>query len=82
MNLKKSLPDLERYFSEVGNSPETINHAIKRAALLVATSCAHTEGLEAEDIEKIAFPLTYLSEIIDIIDRYEDEKLGDDNNKA
>lgn len=82
MNIKKSLPELEKYFNEEGNSPETINHWIKRAALLVATSCAHTEGLTAEDIENIAFPLQFLSEIIDIIDRYEDEEQRDDNDKA
>ena len=73
MNIKKSVNDLERYFREAGNSPETINHYVKEAALTIATVCAHPSDMTAEDLEKIALPLNYLSEIIDIIDKYEEE---------
>lgn len=73
MNIKKSVNDLESYFREAGNSPETINHYVKEAALTIATVCAHPADMTAEDLEKIALPLNYLSEIIDIIDKYEEE---------
>ena len=72
MNIKKSLNELEAYFHEEGNTPEVINHNIKRASLLIATMCAHPSGISTEDLEQIALPLATLSEIIDIIDKYED----------
>ena len=74
MNIKKSISELERYFHEEGNSPETISHHVRDAALAIATVCAHPADITADDLEKIALPLNYLSEIIDIIDKYEDEK--------
>lgn len=74
MNIGKSIDELERYFHEEGNSPETINHLVKEAALAIATVCAHPADITADDLEKIALPLNYLSEIIDIIDKYEDEE--------
>ncbi len=72
MNISKSIKELEAYFREDGNAPETINNHIKRAALAIATVCAHPADLTAEDLEEIALPLDHLSRIIDIIDRYED----------
>ena len=72
MNISKSAKDLEAYFREVGTDPGTINHHIKRAALAIATVCAHPADMTAEDLEDIALPLGHLSRIIDIIDRYED----------
>ena len=71
MNIRKSITELEGYFREDGNSPETINHYIKKAALTIATVCAHPADLSAEDLENIALPLNYLSEIIEIIEKYE-----------
>ena len=71
MNINKSLKELEAYFHEVGNDTETINHQIKRAALAIATVCAHPADLTAEDMEEVALPLQHLSNIIDIIDKYE-----------
>lgn len=68
MNISKSINELEAYFSKVGNDPETINHHVKRAALAIATVCAHPADLTAEDLEDIALPLGHLSRIIDIID--------------
>ena len=71
MNINKSLKELEAYFHEEGNDTETINHQIKRAALAIATVCAHPADLTAEDMEEVALPLQHLSNIIDIIDKYE-----------
>lgn len=71
MNINKSLKNLEAYFREDGNDPETINHQIKRAALAIATVCAHPADITAENMEEIALPLQHLSNIIDIIDSYE-----------
>lgn len=74
MNIKKSLPQLEKYFQEEGNSPEVINNRVKHAALAIATRCNHPSELEAEDMEIIAMALEHLSDIVEIIDMYEDEK--------
>lgn len=71
MNINKSLKELEAYFHEEGRTPTDINCLIKRAALMLATTCAHPADLTAEDLEDIALPLNCLSEIIDIIDKYE-----------
>ncbi len=73
MNIRKSITELEGYFHEDGNSPEAINHYIKQAALTIATVCAHPADLSAEDLENIAIPLNYLSEIIEIIEKYEED---------
>lgn len=73
MNIRKSITELEGYFREAGNSPDVINHHIKQAALTIATVCAHPADLSAEDLENIALPLNYLSEIIEIIDKYEEK---------
>lgn len=72
MNINKSIKELEAYFQEEGNAPEIINHEIKRAALTIATVCAHPSDLTAEDMERVAIPLQHLSDILDIIDKYED----------
>ena len=72
MNIKKSLPELEEYFGLECNSPETINSEAMRAALIIATTCAHPADLTTEDLEKIALPLERLAEIMGIIDKYED----------
>ena len=71
MNIKKSMSELEAYFQE--NAPKIINYEIKRAALNIATVCAHPSDLSAEDMEEIALPLQHLSNIMEIIDRYEDK---------
>lgn len=73
MNIKKSMNELEAYFQQEGSTPEVINNNIKRAALLIATMCAHPADITTEDLEQIALPLSNLSEIIDIIDKYEDK---------
>jgi hypothetical protein len=39
--------------------------------MTIATKCAHPQDIEAEDLEKIANALDYLSEIMDIVDKYE-----------
>ena len=72
MNIKKSMSELEAYFKQEGNTPEVINHNVKKAALLIASVCAHPSDISTEDLEQIVLPLTTLSEIIDIIDKYED----------
>ena len=72
MNIMKSTNELETYFKQEGSTPEVINHNIKRAALLIASVCAHPADISTEDLEQIALPLANLSEIIDIIDKYED----------
>ena len=72
MNIKKSINELEAYFKQEGSTPEVINHNIKKAALLIASVCAHPADISTEDLEQIALPLVNLSEIIDIIDKYED----------
>ena len=64
---------LDGYFKELGNEPETINHSIKKAALIIATMCSHPGEMTTEDLEVIARPLEYLSDILDIVDRYEQE---------
>ena len=73
MNIKKSLQQLEEYFNLECNSPHAINDEVKRAALIIATTCAHPADLTTEDLEKIALPLERLSEIMNIVDWYEDE---------
>lgn len=75
MNIKKSLPALEQFFKEEGQKTEVVNHAVKRAALHIATHAAHPQELEAQELEDIGNALSFLSDIMDIIDRYED---GDD----
>lgn len=65
---------LDSYFMELGNEAETINHSIKKAALTIATICAHPGDMTVEDLEVIARPLEYLSDIIDIVDRYETQE--------
>lgn len=70
---QKMIEELEKFFEDEGNSPEVINHEIKRASLLIATSCAHPNGLTTEDLEKIAIPLETLSGIMDIVDGYGNE---------
>lgn len=65
---------LDSYFRELGNEPETINHSIKKAALIIATMCSHPGEMTTEDLEVIARPLEYLSDIIDIVDRYETQE--------
>lgn len=82
MNIKRSLPALEEYFKAETNTPELINHYIKNAALRIASFCNHPADLTTQDLEDIAMPLQYLSEIVEIIDRYEDEEQRDDNDKA
>ena len=62
---------LDSYFEELGNDTETINHSVKKAALTIATMCAHPSDMTTEDLEVIARPLEYLSDILDIADRYE-----------
>lgn len=74
MNLKKSLSQLEAYFKEEANAPEIIQHSVKRAAVRIASICAHPQDMTAEDLELIAHPIEYLSEIMDIVDIYEDEE--------
>ena len=37
----------------------------------VLLKCAHPQEIEAEDLELIACALSYLSEIMDVIDKYE-----------
>ena len=50
MNISKSIKELEAYFREDGNAPETINHHIKRAALAIATVCAHPADLNGRGL--------------------------------
>lgn len=47
---------------------------MKRAAVRIASICAHPQDMTAEDLELIAHPIEYLSEIMDIVDTYEDEE--------
>lgn len=77
MNLKKSLSKLEDYFSQETNAPEIIQSSVRRAALLIATRCAHPQDLETQDLEQIATALEYLSEIMDIVDMYEADNDSD-----
>ena len=65
---------LDCYFKELGNEPETINHSIKKAALIIATMCGHPGEMTTDDLEVITRPLEYLSDIIDIVDRYETQE--------
>ena len=50
MNIKKSLQKLEEYFNLECNSPQAINDEVKRAALIIATTCAHPADLTTEEM--------------------------------
>ena len=73
MNIKKSLEELEAYFNNERSTPENISYHTRKAAMTIATHCAHPHELEAKDLEDIAIALEYLSDIVDIIEKYEDE---------
>lgn len=68
---KKIIADLETFFSDERNTVEEFNSEIKQAALVIATHTAHPNDMEAEELELVANTLCHLSEIIDIIDKYE-----------
>lgn len=63
--------ELAHYFSIEGNQPNEIIDSLRHASMTIATKCAHPHDLEAEDLEQIANTLEFLSEIIDIVDKYE-----------
>ena len=65
--------ELAQYFSTEGNTPESIIFSLRHASMTIATKCAHPHDIEAEDLEKIANALEYLSEVMDIVDKYEAE---------
>lgn len=69
---KQALKHLEGFFSDERNTVEAYQSEIKTAALVIATHAAHPNELEAEDLEEIANTISHLSEIIDIIEQYED----------
>ena len=68
---KKIWEELEAFFKEETNTPDVFNEEIKRSALRIATCAAHPDELEATDLEAIACTLSHLSEIIDIVNKYE-----------
>ncbi|SFC15435.1 hypothetical protein SAMN04488494_1021 [Xylanibacter ruminicola] len=63
--------ELAHYFSTEGSSPEFINNTLRRAAITIATKCAHPQDIEAQDLETIANALDFLNDIMDIVDKYE-----------
>ena len=63
--------ELAHYFSKEGTTPESIIFSLRHASMTIARNCAHPQDIEAEDLEKIANALDYLSEIMDIVDKYE-----------
>ena len=63
--------ELVQYFSQETSTPETIIFCLRHASMTIATKCAHPHDIEAEDLETIANALEYLSEIMDIVDKYE-----------
>lgn len=63
--------ELANYFSQEGTTPESIIFSLRHASMTIATKCAHPQDIDAEDLEKIANALGYLSEILDIVDKYE-----------
>lgn len=63
--------ELAHYFSTEGSTPESIIFSLRHASMTIATKCAHPQEVEAEDLEQIANALDYLSEIMDIVDKYE-----------
>lgn len=63
--------ELAHYFNQEGSTPECVNNTLRRAAMTIATKCAHPQDIEAEDLEQIADALDYLSEIMDIVGKYE-----------
>ena len=63
--------ELAHYFSQEGTTPESIIFSLRHASMTIARNCAHPQDIEAEDLEKIANALDYLSEIMDIVDKYE-----------
>ena len=65
--------ELAQYFSHETSTPETIIYSLRHASMTIATKCAHPHDIEAEDLEKIAYALEHLSEIMDIVDKYEIE---------
>ena len=65
--------ELAQYFRQEGSTPESIINSLRHASMAIVTKCAHPSDIEAEDLEKIAYALEYLSEIIDIVDKYETE---------
>ena len=71
---QESHEELESYFNELGHEPDVINHSVKKAAITIATVCAHPQELTTEDLEVIARPLEYLSDIMDIVDKYEPQQ--------
>lgn len=67
--------ELAHYFKTEDSTPEVINASLRHAAMVIARNCAHLETLEAEDLEQVADALGYLSDIMDIVDKYEEEDL-------
>ena len=63
--------ELAHYFTMEGSTPASIIYSLRHASMTIATKCAHPQDIEAEDLEQIAFALNFLSEIIDIVDKYE-----------
>ena len=63
--------ELANYFNTEGSKPESIIFSLRHATMTIATKCAHPHEVEAEDLEQIANALDYLSEIMDIVDKYE-----------
>lgn len=63
--------ELAHYFGTEGSEPESIIHSLRHASMTIATRCAHPHDIEAEDLEQVANALEYLSEIMDIVDKYE-----------
>lgn len=71
MNISKSLKELEDYFNEEENKPEVINRVVIDALLSLVPICAHPQEMSTDSMEKIGLALQYLSDIINIVDRYE-----------
>lgn len=63
--------ELAHYFRKEGTTPDDINYCLHHACLTIATKCAHPQEIEVEDLELIACTLSYLSEIVEIVDKYE-----------
>ena len=72
MNIKNSIEELEQFFKEEGNQPEVINSTVKRAALHIATHVAHPYELGVQELEDIGNALQYLSDIMELVTRYEE----------
>ena len=63
--------ELVHYFKTEGSKPESIITSLRHSSMTIATKCAHPHDLEVEDLEQIANTLDFLSEIMDIVDKYE-----------